>query len=51
VDIASTAWTDRGKGEIKHPWQPRGTTATGVRLLVETLRAWRGEPKDKKRPR
>jgi leucyl aminopeptidase len=45
LDIASTAWTDRGPGEIKHPWQPKGTTATGVRLLIETLRAWRGPPK------
>ncbi|HKZ59301.1 MAG TPA: leucyl aminopeptidase [Candidatus Thermoplasmatota archaeon] len=45
LDIASTAWTDRGKGEVKHPWQPRGTTATGVRLLVEALRAWKGPPK------
>ncbi|HEX9708396.1 MAG TPA: leucyl aminopeptidase [Candidatus Thermoplasmatota archaeon] len=49
LDIASTAWTDRGKGEIKHPWQPKGTTATGVRLLLETLRAWRGPPKGGRR--
>jgi leucyl aminopeptidase len=49
LDIASTAWTDRGKGEIKHPWQPKGTTATGVRLLVEAMRAWRGQPKVGKR--
>lgn len=45
LDIASTAWTDRGRGEVKHPWQPRGTTATGVRLLVEALRTWKGPPK------
>lgn len=45
LDIASTAWTDRGRGEVKPPWQPKGTTATGVRLLVETLRAWNGAPK------
>ncbi len=45
LDIASTAWTDRGKGEVKHPWQPKGTTAAGVRLLVEILRSWKGPPK------
>ena len=45
LDIASTAWTDRGKGEVKPPWQPKGTTATGVRLLVEAMRAWRSAPK------
>ena len=45
LDIASTAWTDRGRGEVKHPWQPKGTTATGVRLLVEAMRAWKGPPK------
>ncbi len=45
LDIASTAWTDRGRGEIKHPWQPKGTTATGLRLLVEAMRAWKGAPR------
>jgi len=45
LDIASTAWTDRGRGEIKDPWQPKGTTASGVRLLVETVRTWKGAPK------
>lgn len=45
IDIAGTAWTDRAHGEIKHPWQPKGTTATGVRLLVEAMRGWRRDPK------
>jgi leucyl aminopeptidase len=45
LDIAGTAWTDRGKGEIKHPWQPKGTTGGATRLLVETLRAWTKPPR------
>jgi len=45
LDIAATAWTDRGRGEIKHPWQPKGTTASGTRLLVETLRNWKRPPR------
>jgi leucyl aminopeptidase len=45
LDIAGTAWTDRGKGEIKHPWQPKGTTGGATRLLVETLRGWGSAPR------
>jgi leucyl aminopeptidase len=45
LDVASIAWTDKGRGEIKHPWQPKGTTGAGTRLLVEMLRNWKGTPK------
>lgn len=33
LDIAGTAWTDKAG-----PWQPKGATGIGVRLLVEWLR-------------
>lgn len=32
LDIASTAWTDKGR-----PYTPRGATGTGVRLLISYL--------------
>lgn len=37
VDIAGTAWAEKGKGYV-----PKGGTGVGVRLLVETLRSWAG---------
>jgi len=36
LDIASTAWTDRNK-----PYNVRGATGIGVRLLVELIQHWR----------
>jgi leucyl aminopeptidase len=36
LDIAGTAWTSK-----TGPYQPRGATGVGVRLLVEMLRNWR----------
>jgi leucyl aminopeptidase len=35
LDIASTAWQD----DASKPYQPKGATAVGVRLLMEFLRA------------
>jgi leucyl aminopeptidase len=35
LDIAGTAWTSK-----TGPYQQRGATGVGVRLLVETLRTW-----------
>jgi leucyl aminopeptidase len=35
LDIAGTAYTDKAG-----PYQPRGATGVGVRLLVEALRRW-----------
>jgi len=37
LDIAGTAYTEKSG-----PYQPRGATGVGVRLLVECLREWRG---------
>ncbi len=37
LDIAGTAYTEKSA-----PYQPRGATGVGVRLLVECLREWRG---------
>jgi len=39
LDIAGTAWTTSKPG----PYQPRGATGVGVRLLVEMLRHWDAE--------
>jgi leucyl aminopeptidase len=39
VDIAGTAYTEKPS-----PYQPRGATGVGVRLLLECLREWRGGP-------
>jgi leucyl aminopeptidase len=36
LDIAGTAWTSK-----TGPYQKRGATGVGVRLLVETLRTWK----------
>jgi leucyl aminopeptidase len=41
LDIAGTAYTDK-----PGPYQPRGATGVGVRLLLECLREWRGTPLD-----
>jgi leucyl aminopeptidase len=38
LDIAGTAWTTQPK-----PYQPKGATGYGVRLLVAALRAWNDE--------
>ena len=35
LDIASMVWVDNGKD-----YRPKGATGYGVRLMVETLRAW-----------
>ncbi len=35
LDIAGTGWTQKGG-----PYQPRGATGVGVRLLLEVLRDW-----------
>jgi leucyl aminopeptidase len=37
LDIAGTAYTEK-----PGPYQPRGATGVGVRLLLECLREWRG---------
>ena len=37
MDIAGTAWTSGGGGG---PYQPRGATGVGVRLLVDLLERW-----------
>ena len=37
LDIAGTGWTSAKSG----PYQPRGATGVGVRLLVEALRTWK----------
>ncbi len=37
LDIAGTSWTSK-----PGPYQPRGATGVGVRLLLEVLRDWRG---------
>jgi len=39
IDIAGTAYTEK-----PGPYQPRGATGVGVRLLLECLREWRGGP-------
>jgi leucyl aminopeptidase len=36
LDIAGTSWTAK-----PGPYQPRGATGLGVRLLVEALRTWK----------
>jgi leucyl aminopeptidase len=36
LDIAGTGWTGKSA-----PYQPRGATGVGVRLLVETLQTWK----------
>jgi leucyl aminopeptidase len=36
LDIAGTGWTS-----APGPYQPRGGTGVGVRLVVELLRAWK----------
>lgn len=36
LDIAGTGWTS-----TQGPYQPKGGTGVGVRLLVELLRAWK----------
>jgi leucyl aminopeptidase len=36
LDIAGTGWTTK-----TGPYQARGATGVGVRLLVETLRTWK----------
>jgi leucyl aminopeptidase len=36
LDIAGTGWTSK-----TGPYQPRGATGVGVRLLVEALRTWK----------
>jgi leucyl aminopeptidase len=37
IDIAGTSWTTR-----PGPYQPRGATGVGVRLLLELLSGWQG---------
>jgi leucyl aminopeptidase len=39
IDIAGTAYTEK-----PGPYQPRGATGVGVRLLLECLREWRSSP-------
>jgi len=39
LDIAGTAYTEK-----TGPYQPKGATGVGVRLLVAALRAWEGVP-------
>jgi leucyl aminopeptidase len=39
IDIAGTAYTEKAG-----PYQPRGATGVGVRLLLECLREWRSGP-------
>jgi leucyl aminopeptidase len=39
LDIAGTAWADK-----PNPYQPRGATGVGVRLLAEWLRSYRRGP-------
>ncbi len=41
LDIAGTAWTSK-----TGPYQPRGATGVGVRLLTELLRNWRSDGAD-----
>ena len=36
LDIAATGWSSK-----TGPYQPRGATGVGVRLLVEALRTWK----------
>ena len=36
LDIAGTGWASK-----EGPYQPKGATGVGVRLLVEVLRNWR----------
>ena len=36
LDIAGTAWTEKPAA----PYQVRGATGVGVRLLIETLRSY-----------
>ena len=38
LDIAGTGWTEKSG-----PYQPRGATGVGVRLLLETLDGWNGK--------
>ncbi|MEM7413360.1 MAG: leucyl aminopeptidase [Myxococcota bacterium] len=42
MDIAGTAWTTGQPG----PYQPRGATGVGVRLLVDLLQRWDGSAVD-----
>jgi leucyl aminopeptidase len=41
LDIAGTAWTEKAG-----PYQKRGATGVGVRLLIELLRDWRAKRLD-----
>jgi leucyl aminopeptidase len=39
LDIAGTAWTQDGSPD--KPYQPKGATGVGVRLIIEVLRSWK----------
>lgn len=38
LDIAGTAWTEKGPGDLNRDYLPKGPTGIGVRLLVEWMR-------------
>jgi leucyl aminopeptidase len=39
LDIAGTGWTEKAG-----PFQPRGATGVGVRMILELLRSWKTHP-------
>lgn len=41
LDIAGTCWTEKGPGDLKKDYLPKGPTGVGVRLLVEFIRGFR----------
>lgn len=39
LDIAGTCWTEKGPGELRRDYLPKGATGIGVRLIAEFIRA------------